>query len=124
MLQAGLAQRSGAGGRLVLHLLGRREDGPPFLLRVSGMTPSLYLPTAHAAAARAALGPHQPLHECDRRSLRGEALLRLEAPTPAALAALHQRLEHAGVPTHQADLHGGALLSRYLFERDLRGALL
>jgi hypothetical protein len=88
--------------RPVVHLWGRLESGETFLVRDRRLTPHFFVRQEDREAA-ARLGA-APLAGGDQRTLNGEAVLRVEVPTPPETPALRDRLEGAGVVTFQADV--------------------
>ena len=105
-------------GRPVVHLWGLLESGESFLVRDHRLTPHFYVRAADRELA-ARLGA-TPLARSERRTLGGEAVLRVEVPTPPDTPPLRNRLESAGVVTYQADVRFAML---YLIGRGIRGSL-
>ncbi len=107
-----------SGGRPVVQLVGRLEDGRAFHVRDRRPVPHFYVDAPDAARARA-LGAPRVLPS-ERVALRGGALARVEFDLPSDGPGLRRRLSHAGLRCHEADVR---FVTRYLIERGVRGTL-
>jgi len=105
-------------GRPVVHLYGRLEDGRSFLVRDGRHAPHFYVEAQHAERARA-LGA-RPLTAERKVTLESRPVVRVEAPTPADVPPLRERLTRAGIACHEADVR---FAMRFLIDRGIRGAL-
>src|SRR5215470_1452515 len=87
------------GGRPVVLLFGRLEDGRTFLVRDTRQVPHFYVEAAEAERARA-LGA-RPLAATGRVTLAGAPVVRVELPAPADAPLLRDRLLRAGIACHE-----------------------
>jgi DNA polymerase-2 len=105
-------------GAPVLHLYGRLEDGPPFLVRDRRLVPRFYVERADAARARERGARRQA--PTDLVTLVGRPVVRVEVQEPADAPRLRDRLAKAGIATYEADVRFGL---RHLIDRGVRGAV-
>ena len=105
-------------GAPVVHLFGRLEDGRSFLVRDRRLTPRFYVEAADAARARERGARRQA--PSGRVTLTGRPVVRVEVSEPADTPPLRDRLEKAGIRTHEADVR---FAMRYLIDRGVRGSL-
>jgi len=106
-------------GRPIVTLFGKLEDGRPFLVRDSRQTPHFYILARDGERARA-LGASVRTDFPERKTLRGEAAVRVEVRVPADAPPLRTKLVAAGIATFEADVRFAV---RYLIDRNLRGAI-
>ena len=106
------------GGRTVVHLYGRLEDGRPFLVRDRRLRPHFYIERKDEAAA-ARLGAPTPA-PTEQVTLAGRPVARIEVDAPGDVPPLRDRLGTAGIVTYEADVR---FAMRYLIERGIRGSL-
>jgi DNA polymerase-2 len=106
-------------GRPVVHLYGRLDSGETFLLRDTRQVPCFWIRASDAAGARDQ-GAVRQLEEPRRRTMRGEALVRVEVEFPSDVPPLRQRLSEAGIEPFEPDVR---FAYRYLIDRGIRGAL-
>jgi len=106
------------GGKTVVHLFGRLESGQTFLVKDGRDAPRFWIRAEDGARARE-LGA-APLAVDGTVTLRGESAARVEAPTPAELNSVRDRLGAAGIAGSEADVRHAI---RYLFTRGIRGAV-
>ena len=102
----------------VVHLWGKLETGESFLIRDDRLKPHFYVRAADRSRAHE-LGAQQ-IVESPHRALSGEAVSRVEVPTPPETPALRERLHRGGVDTFEADVR---FAMRYLIDRGIRGSL-
>ena len=102
----------------VVHLWGKLETGESFLIRDDRLKPHFYVRAADRSRAHE-LGAQQ-IVESPHRTLSGEAVSRVEVPTPPETPALRERLHRGGVDTFEADVR---FAMRYLIDRGIRGSL-
>jgi DNA polymerase II len=122
MLARGFILKPGFGlesGRPVVRLYGRLDTGASFLVRETREVPRFWIervdePRALALGAR--LAPESPT----RTALHGGPVVRVEAATPADLAAWRERLSTSGIRTFEADV---PFAHRLLIARGLRGGV-
>ena len=106
------------GGRPVVHLFGRLEDGRSFLVRDRRLVPYFFVKEKDGAAARALGAVRQtavPL-----RTMRGDAVVRVEVDAPDQTPPLRDALAKAGLAPLEADVR---FAMRYLIDHGVRGAL-
>lgn len=106
------------GGRVVVHLFGRLENGDSFLVRDGRPRPHFYVPASEAEAALAAGA--RAVRASSKRSFSGEPVARVEVAVPADAPAVRDVLHGRGVDTFEADVRFAV---RYLIDRDIRGSL-
>jgi DNA polymerase-2 len=107
------------GGRPVVHLYGRLEEGGPFLIRDGRQIPHFYVQASDAARARAAGAVRQV--PSDRVTLTtGQPVVRVEVDMPADTRPVRDALIAAGIAPWEADVR---FAMRYLIDREIRGAL-
>ena len=105
-------------GRPVIYLFGRLETGETFLIRDRRCVPYFFVRRSDARKAWQLGADRQAPTELTTFS--GEAVDRVEVPTPADTTELRGRLLGAGIPCFEADVR---FAMRYLIDRDLRGAV-
>ena len=110
--------RRGEGGRAVVHLYGRLEDGRSFLVRDRRLTPHFFILSADAERARAQGARN--IVPTNKTTLVGRPLARVEVEAPADAPPLRERLKRSGIVCYEADIR---FAMRYLIERGIRGAL-
>ena len=108
-----------AGGRAVVHLYGKLQDGRPFVVRDRRPEPYFYIESSARDRARA-LGITS-LEATERRTLQGNLVDRVRLALPQDAPALRSRLHRAGVGTFEADVR---FAYRYLIDRGIQSALL
>ena len=106
------------GGRAVVQLWGRLEDGHPFLVEDGRFRPYCFVRTRD----RDRLGalPDAELRDTELHDFAGEALTRVSFALPSAPRALRDRLREQGVACLEADVR---FPYRYLMDHALRSAL-
>ncbi|MEK7283572.1 MAG: DNA polymerase II, partial [Acidobacteriota bacterium] len=107
------------GGRPVVHLFGRLEDGRSFLVRDRRPVPYFFVREADAATARERGAARQS--PAVLRTMRGDPVVRVEVDAPDQTPPLREALQRAGVPVFEADVR---FAMRYLIDRGIKGALL
>ena len=107
------------GGRPVVHLFGRLEDGRSFLVRDRRPVPYFFIREADAATGRERGAARQS--PADLRTMRGDPVVRVEVTAPDQTPPLREALQRAGVPVFEADVR---FAMRYLIDRGIKGALL
>lgn len=106
-------------GRPVLHLYGRLEDGPPFLVRDKRLVPRFYVEARDAEAAREKGAVRQAA--TDQVTLQARSpVVRVEVEEPSDAGRLRDRLTKAGIPTYEADVR---FAMRHLIDLGIRGSL-
>jgi DNA polymerase II len=106
------------GGRPVVHLFGRLEDGRSFLVRDRSLVPYFFVKEKDAAAARGHGAVRQ--EEVPLKTMRGEPVVRVEVDAPDQTPPLRDALAKAGLRPLEADVR---FAMRYLIDRGIRGAL-
>jgi DNA polymerase-2 len=106
------------GGRPVLELHGRLEDGRCFLVREHRYTPHFYVDAEAAARARE-LGAVR-VAASERRTLLGMPVARVELQLPSDAPPLRERLLRAGLACHEADVR---YAMSFLIDRGIKAAL-
>jgi len=107
------------GGRPVVHLFGRLEDGRSFLARDRRPVPYFFIREADAATGRERGAARQS--PAGLRTMRGDPVVRVEVDAPDQTPPLREALQRAGVPVFEADVR---FAMRYLIDRGIKGALL
>lgn len=107
------------GGRPVVHLFGRLEDGRSFLVRDHRPVPYFFVRQADAATARERGAARQS--PAVLRTMRGDPVVLVEVGAPDQTPPLRDALQRAGVPVFEADVR---FAMRYLIDRGIKGALL
>jgi DNA polymerase-2 len=105
-------------GLPVIHLWGKLETGETFLVRDDRLVPYFYIQERDAEKARE-LGVERIL-PCDRVSLKGEPVVRVELATPPDTPPVRDRLQRFGIPTYEADVR---FAMRFLIDHGIRGSL-
>lgn len=103
-------------GTPVVQCFGRLESGESFLLRDTRERP-------HFFADARAIDRVRSVTNCqasDFVDLPGNAVVRIDAPTPADVPGIRDRLHALGVRTHEADLR---FAMRYLIDRGIRAGV-
>jgi DNA polymerase-2 len=106
------------GGVPVVQLYGRLESGEPFLVEDDRFRPYFFAPRGSEAALAGEDGV--TIAESELRGLRGEPLVRVEAPVPGAVPRLRERLAGAGHEAFEADVR---FAYRYLIDHGIRATL-
>ena len=105
-------------GRAVVHLWGVLETGESFLVRDHRAEPYLFVPAGQERAARAAGASR--VEASSLVSMRGEPVAKALFAAPQDARRIRERLDAAGIRTHEADLR---FAMSYLMDRGIRGAL-
>jgi DNA polymerase II len=105
-------------GRPVVHLFGRLADGRSFLARDRGLVPYFFVRAADAETARAQGAARQS--PTSLKTMRGEAVVRVEVDAPDRMPPLRDALVKAGLPVFEADVR---FAMRYLIDHGIRGAV-
>lgn len=105
-------------GRPAVHLYGRLESGPSFLLLDDRERPHFFIPQRLEAEARE-LGARQ-VQPTTWVALDGEPVSRVDVAVPADTPALRDRLTGAGIRCYEADVR---FALRYLIDRGIQGSL-
>jgi len=106
------------GGRPVVHLYGKLEDGRSFLVRDDREVPHFYVLQDDAAAA-SSLGA-SPMTPAGKETLEGRALSRVEVRAPSDAPPLRERLRRQGIACYEADVR---FAMSYLIDRGIRGSV-
>ena len=106
------------GGRPVVHLFGRLEDGRAFLVRDRRQVPHFFVREADAKTARERGAARQS--PTGLRTMHGDPVVRVEIDAPEQTPPLREGLHRAGVPVFEADVR---FAMRYLIDRGIRGGL-
>jgi DNA polymerase-2 len=107
------------GGRPVVHLYGRLEDGRSFLIRDRRAVPHFYIEATDAERGRT-LGAVRQVASSRMTMTAGRPVVRLEVDAPADTRPLRDALADAGIRTWEADVR---FAMRYLIDRGIRGSL-
>ncbi len=98
---------------------GKLESGGSFLIRDNRQVPFFHIRLADADAARN-LGVSVREEDRRRLTLRGEAVVRVEAQAPRDVVPLREKLAAQGIECFEADV---PFASRYLIDRGIRASL-
>ncbi len=107
------------GGRPVVLIYGKLQDGASFLVRDSRARAYFYIRLSDAPRA-AALGARLVEETPPRRTMAGEPVVRVELERPQQAPELRDRLVAQGVPCFEADIR---FAYRYLIDRGIRASL-
>ncbi len=102
----------------VVQLYGRLEDGRAFQIEDDRFRPYFFVRAEDAELLRG--DPRAVIEPSELRSFAGHALVRVEAPVPAAVPPLRDRITRAGRPTFEADVR---FPYRYLIDAGLRAGV-
>jgi DNA polymerase-2 len=102
----------------VVQLYGRLDDGRPFQIEDDRFRPYFFVRARDAELLRGE--PRAEITASELRSLAGEPLVRVEAPVPAAVPSMRDRVARAGRPTFEADVR---FPYRYLIDAGLRAGM-
>ncbi len=105
-------------GRPVVHLFGKLETGETFLVRDGRAVPHFFIRRADAPRSWQMGADRQGPTEWT--TLQGEAVIRVDVPTPPDTVPLRDRLIAAGIPCYEADVR---FALRFLIDRHLRGSI-
>ena len=102
----------------VVQLYGRLEDGRAFQIEDDRFRPYFFVRAEDAELLRG--DPRAVIEPSELRSFASHALVRVEAPAPAAVPPLRDRITRAGQPTFEADVR---FPYRYLIDAGLRAGV-
>jgi DNA polymerase-2 len=102
----------------VVQLYGRLEDGRAFQIEDDRFRPYFFVRAEDAELLRGEA--RAVFRESELRSFSGHALVRVEAPVPAAVPPMRDRVARAGRPTFEADVR---FPYRYLIDAGLRAGV-
>src|SRR5208337_4737062 len=108
--------------RTEVHLVGRLEGGETFAVVERRVTPFFYVRAADESRAREISERDRVAADViasDRRTMDGEAVIRLETPTTSASQRLRDSLHSEGIRTYEADIKPSV---QYLMGLRIHGA--
>ena len=85
----------------VIHHYGRLVDGASFLIRETRQTPHFYISNEQQRSRQRRKLNKVPTN---KHSLAGTPLIRVEFPTPNALASARDTFQLEGIPTYESDI--------------------
>ncbi|MBH80882.1 MAG: DNA polymerase II [Gammaproteobacteria bacterium] len=106
-------------GRPVVHLYGRLESGPAFVLRDHGQIPHFHVEAQHREAAERAGAVRTQATALT--TFQGAATARVEVAVPADAPTVRDKLHAQGIDTYEADVR---FAMRYLIDRGIKGGCL
>ena len=101
-------------GRPVVHLYGRLESGPAFVLRDHGQIPHFHVEAQHREAAERAGAVRTQATALT--TFQGAATARVEVAVPADAPTVRDKLHAQGIDTYEADVR---FAMRYLIDRGI-----
>jgi DNA polymerase-2 len=106
------------GGRPVVHLFGRLEDGRAFLVRDRRPVPHFFVRESDAKTAGERGAARQT--PAGLRTMHGEPVVKVEVDAPEQTPPLREGLQRAGVPVFEADVR---FAMRFLIDRGIKGGV-